>query len=151
MCYVYMWSDGPLASRLTNDEWSAEDCKPIEINEATRWKPKSLDAKIKGGDGEGGDSKLSTEQVLMKANAILNKVGQAPAVTSPPPVAALKDVHLYVLFSCVKKSTLSRPGRALLPLCCVGIGRVAHVQAESIGWWLDSTAVLLFESALLGL
>eukprot|EP00752_Nemacystus_decipiens_P002138 g2038.t1 len=52
-----------------------EDCKPIEINEATRWKPKSLDAKIKGGDAEDdGSGKLSTEQVLMKANAILNKM-----------------------------------------------------------------------------
>ena len=54
---------------------SVEDCKPIEINEATRWKPKSLDAKTKGGDAEGdGSGKLSTEQVLMKANAVLNKV-----------------------------------------------------------------------------
>eukprot|EP00903_Cladosiphon_okamuranus_P012976 g12110.t1 len=51
-----------------------EDCKPIEINEATRWKPKSLDAKIKGGGEDDGSGKLSTEQVLMKANAILNKM-----------------------------------------------------------------------------
>lgn len=51
-----------------------EDCKPIEINEATRWKPKSLDAKIKGEGEDDGSGKLSTEQVLMKANAILNKV-----------------------------------------------------------------------------
>lgn len=54
---------------------TVEDCKPIEVNEATRWKPKSLDAKMKGGDDEDdGSSKLSTEQVLMKANAVLNKV-----------------------------------------------------------------------------
>ncbi|CAN0160944.1 unnamed protein product, partial [Ectocarpus sp. 12 AP-2014] len=45
-----------------------EDCKPIEINEATRWKPKSLGAKDKAED------KLPTEEVLMKANAILNKM-----------------------------------------------------------------------------
>ncbi|CAM9691739.1 unnamed protein product [Scytosiphon promiscuus] len=51
-----------------------EDCKPIEINEATRWKPKSLDAKAKGGEGGEDSSKLSTDQVLMKANAILNKM-----------------------------------------------------------------------------
>ncbi|CAM9408635.1 unnamed protein product, partial [Ectocarpus fasciculatus] len=47
-----------------------EDCKPIEINEATRWKPKSLETKGKAGDAE---DKLPTEEVLMKANAILNK------------------------------------------------------------------------------
>lgn len=62
---------------------SVEDCKPIEINEATRWKPKSLDAKMKGGDAEdGGSSKLSTEQVLMKANAVLNKVNSRLDLTS---------------------------------------------------------------------
>lgn len=51
----------------------AEDCKPLEVNEATRWKPKSLN---KGAAGEGGAAapKLSTDEVLMKANAVLNKV-----------------------------------------------------------------------------
>ncbi|CAM9807431.1 unnamed protein product [Ectocarpus sp. 4 AP-2014] len=50
-----------------------EDCKPIEINEATRWKPKSLGAQDKAED------KLPTEKVLMKANAILNKASEDAA------------------------------------------------------------------------
>lgn len=62
----------PLSSSLCD---SVEDCKPIEINEATRWKPKSLEAKAKGGD-EADSAKLSTDEVLMKANAVLNKVQQ---------------------------------------------------------------------------
>ena len=69
-----------VALSRADERWSAEDCKPIEINEATRWKPKSLDAKSKGGgDGDNGDDKLSIEEVLMKANAVLNKVGQTPS------------------------------------------------------------------------
>ncbi|CAM9986446.1 unnamed protein product, partial [Ectocarpus sp. 8 AP-2014] len=50
-----------------------EDCKPIEINEATRWKPKSLETTGKAED------KLPTDKVLMKANAILNKASEDAA------------------------------------------------------------------------
>ncbi|CAM9283329.1 unnamed protein product [Ascophyllum nodosum] len=49
-----------------------EDCKPIEINEATRWKPKSLESNK--GAKEPEKEKLSVEEVLRKAIAILNKM-----------------------------------------------------------------------------
>lgn len=67
----------------------AEDCEPIQINEATRWKPKSLEgrdpskgaaalageAADTGGAGGGiNATKLSVPDLLMKANAVLNKV-----------------------------------------------------------------------------
>lgn len=68
-CYVFLFF---AALSLLPFCVSEEDCKPIEINEATRWKPKSLEAKTAG--GEEAASKLSTDEVLMKANAILNKV-----------------------------------------------------------------------------
>lgn len=58
-----------------------EDCEPIKINEATRWKPKSLEGKDASRPGGSGPSKedldaakMSVEEVLMKAKAILNKV-----------------------------------------------------------------------------
>lgn len=58
-----------------------EDCEPIKINEATRWKPKSLEGKDASKRVEGGLSqeeidaaKMTVEEVLMKAKAILNKV-----------------------------------------------------------------------------
>lgn len=64
----------------------SEECEPIKVNEATRWKPKSLEGKdaSKGGQGtaEGGSvadpdaDKLSVHEVLMKAQAILNKVSE---------------------------------------------------------------------------
>lgn len=57
-----------------------EECEPIKINEATRWKPRSLEGKDPSKGDSGGPSsgpevsKLSVDEVLRKANAVLNKV-----------------------------------------------------------------------------
>jgi hypothetical protein len=55
-----------------------EDCKPLEVNDETRWKPKTLqdDAEKKegGADGDGDDKDATMEEIMNKALLILNKV-----------------------------------------------------------------------------
>jgi len=48
-----------------------EDCKPLEVNEETRWKAKVFDGKDNKADDEGEESK---EDILRRAMLILNKL-----------------------------------------------------------------------------
>ncbi len=48
-----------------------EDCKPLEVNEETRWKAKVFDGKDGKADDEGEESK---EDILRRAMLILNKL-----------------------------------------------------------------------------
>eukprot|EP00547_Thalassionema_nitzschioides_P016573 CAMPEP_0194244306 /NCGR_PEP_ID=MMETSP0158-20130606/10948_1 /TAXON_ID=33649 /ORGANISM="Thalassionema nitzschioides, Strain L26-B" /LENGTH=745 /DNA_ID=CAMNT_0038979751 /DNA_START=99 /DNA_END=2334 /DNA_ORIENTATION=+ len=47
-----------------------EDCKPLEVNDETRWKSKVFDGKIE----EEKDGELSDDEVMKKALLILNKL-----------------------------------------------------------------------------
>ena len=50
-----------------------EDCKPLEVNDETRWKAKVMD-KDGGKEGEVTTEVDSTEEILRKATLILNKL-----------------------------------------------------------------------------
>ena len=51
-----------------------EDCKPLEVNDETRWKAKVMDKDHGGKEGEVTTEVDSTEEILRKAILILNKL-----------------------------------------------------------------------------
>ena len=52
-----------------------EDCKPLEVNDETRWKAKVMDGKGEAASAEGeGTAEESKDEILRKATLILNKL-----------------------------------------------------------------------------